>query len=187
MSVNQDIFLIINSFANQNIAIDIIVIYIAKLTPFLFISIEIILFFIFKLKNEAIFSFYSMLLALLFSKTISLFYYHNRPFVDNLGVSIVEHLPDSSFPSDHTTFMMAIVISFFFYSKTKKLFYMLFAIALLGGLSRIFVGVHYPFDILAAILVGGMSSFIIFKVSNKLQMINDYILNIESKIYKYFK
>jgi len=186
MTINQDIFLLINNFANQNSTLDTIAIYTAKLSPFVFIAIEIILFFILKLKNEAIFAFYSMILALIFSKITSLFYYHNRPFVDELGTTLVEHLPDSSFPSDHTTFMMAIVISFLFYTKSKKYFYLFFTVALLGGISRIFVGVHYPFDILSAILIAIVSSIIVYKLSYKLLFVNKYILDIESKIYKLF-
>jgi len=186
MNLNQELFLLINSFANQSTSIDILAIYLAKLTPFIFIIFEMILFFILKLKNEAIFAFYSMILALTFSKVISLFYYHDRPFVDKLGVTLVEHLPDSSFPSDHTTFMMAIVISFLFYAKTKKYFYLLFVVAFIGGVSRIFVGVHYPFDILSAIFIAITSSFVVYKMSYKLQSINNYILNIEAKIYKLF-
>jgi undecaprenyl-diphosphatase len=81
---------------------------------------------------------------------------------------------------------MAIVISFLFYEKTKKIFYLFFFIALLGGIARIYVGVHYPFDILFAIFIGFISSYIIYKISNKLISINKYILDIESKIYKLF-
>jgi len=174
-SFNQELFLFINSFANLNTTIDSVFIAIAEYMPYFFIIFEVVLYFILKLKDEAMFAFTSMLMALSFSKIISIFYIHNRPFVDNLGVTLSSHAPDSSFPSDHTTFMASIAISLFFYKKSKKLSIILIFLALISGLARVYEGVHYPFDILGAFIIAFVSSYIIFKINNKLQIINNFI------------
>jgi undecaprenyl-diphosphatase len=64
---------------------------------------------------------------------------------------------DPSFPSGHTTvaFACATVLSYF----APKLAPVLFLLALAIGFSRIYVGVHYPLDVLGGaalgVLVGG--------------------------------
>ena len=175
ITINQDLFLFINSFALQNDILDIMMITIADNMPYLFIIIEFYLYFIIKYKDEAMYAFTSVLAGLSISKIISLFYEHNRPFVDNLGVTISEHAPDSSFPSDHTTFMLSIAFSLIFFKKTKKLGFSLLILGLIGGFARVFEGVHYPFDIIGALLTAMIGVFIILKLQNKLQPINDFI------------
>ena len=61
-----------------------------------------------------------------------------------------------SFPSGHTAaaFVMATLISYFFPLMALPLF----SWALLVGFSRIYLGVHYPSDILAGIAIGMLSA-----------------------------
>ncbi|RLA77643.1 MAG: undecaprenyl-diphosphatase [Epsilonproteobacteria bacterium] len=181
MTLNQELFLFINSFALQNNILDTIAISCAEYMPYVFIVIEVYIFFILKLKDEAIFAFYSMLMGLTLSKIISLFYIHNRPFVDNIGVALVEHAPDSSFPSDHTTFMLSIAISLIFFTKTKKIGLFLLFIGFISGLTRVFEGIHYPFDIFGALVISFIGAFLIYKVKSKLQKVNNLIIKITIK------
>ena len=57
-----------------------------------------------------------------------------------------------SLPSNHASniFALATIISYF-YSKTKSSMYFL---AILVCLSRVYVGVHYPFDVFIGALIG---------------------------------
>lgn len=59
-----------------------------------------------------------------------------------------------SLPSAHTanSFGQALLFSFHF----RKAGWYLYPVATLIGLSRIFVGVHYPGDVLAGAIIGGM-------------------------------
>ncbi|GAH13048.1 unnamed protein product, partial [marine sediment metagenome] len=59
----------------------------------------------------------------------------------------------TSFPSTHTIFVFSVAISLWL-SSLKKLAWPLFILAILIGLSRIAVGVHYPFDIIGGAIIG---------------------------------
>lgn len=63
-----------------------------------------------------------------------------------------------SFPSGHTMVSFAMSMSMGTYSVTTTLIF--YTIAFLIGYSRIFVGLHYPFDVVAAIIMGTIISFI---------------------------
>jgi undecaprenyl-diphosphatase len=182
--MNKTLFLAINSLAGQNHFLDLFFIGCAEFMPYIFILAEVYLYFIAKRKNEAIFAFYAALIGLFINQIIGLLYFHNRPFMDHIGLKLIHHLPDNSFPSDHTTFLFAIAVSLLFYKKTKNWGKVLLILAFFGGLARVYVGVHYPFDIIGAILTGIIGAFIVFALKDKLWKINDIIIKIEYKILK---
>ena len=178
--MNEKLFLIVNSLAGQNHFLDLLAISLAKGMPYFFILVEVYLYFVAKKKKEAIFAFYSVVISLGISFLISLFYTHNRPFMDNLGTILIHHKPDTSFPSDHTTFLFAIAWSFMLF---RVRFWSLFLIlALLGGITRVYVGVHYPFDILGGIFIGLVGASIIYIFRQKLEKLNEFVFMIENKI-----
>lgn len=172
--MNKDIFLFLNSFAGQNHLLDMIFISFAKGMPYLFILIEVYLYFFAKRKNEAIYAFFSVIVALILNQIISLLYFHNRPFMDGIGTLLIKHSPDSSFPSDHTAFLFAIAFSLFF-SKIKYSS-LLLIIAFIGGLARVFVGVHYPFDIIGGVFTGFLGAGVIYIFRERLKRINEIII-----------
>ena len=71
-----------------------------------------------------------------------------------------------SFPSGHMTFFFAVATVLYFYHRG-----MAFAIALFGiavGLSRVYVGVHRPIDIIGGIALGVIIGYIGQKVYIKI-------------------
>lgn len=181
--INRSLFLKLNSFSGINSTIDFFGIMSADYMPFVFIIIEFYLFFFLKKKNIAIFAFMNMLVGLGINQIIGIFYFHNRPYVDGLGNTIVSHLPENSFPSDHTTFMFTIAIYLYMKLENKILGECLILLALIGGISRIFIGVHYPFDIIGSIFSALLAYIIINKFEYKLQIINDLILKIDNLLF----
>jgi undecaprenyl-diphosphatase len=81
------------------------------------------------------------------------FYTHPRPFVSRGDVVLlIKHSADSSFPSDHATAAFALAASIAIYRRRYGL--LLLALAALISFARVYVGLHYPFDVLAGATIG---------------------------------
>lgn len=76
-----------------------------------------------------------------------------------------------SYFSAHASTGMALAIYFGLFFKVafnKKLIYVLLPIAFLVGYSRIYIGVHFPLDVLTGFFIGGVLSYAFFKIANLL-------------------
>lgn len=73
-----------------------------------------------------------------------------RPFALHLGTQYLTHSMDPGMPSDHVTVIWTIAL----WALTSERFglwgFPLLALGLVVGWSRVYLGVHFPFDILAA-------------------------------------
>ncbi len=87
-----------------------------------------------------------------------------RPFVEN-NVNLLLSSNESSFPSGHAAFYFAIATVVFFYNKKAGILF--FVAAFLISIARVFVGIHWPTDILAGIIVGIFSGWLVQKISKK--------------------
>lgn len=106
--------------------------------------------------------------AVLLIKLIHLFYFEPRPWVSFNFIPLTDHSPDASFPSRHATISSVIAFSYMYF-KSKWLLLFLF-IAVWIGLSRVFVGVHYPLDILGGFVVAAFSILISLQIKNLLKV-----------------
>lgn len=97
----------------------------------------------------------ALTIAVLLIKAIHLFYFEPRPFVTYNFTPMVNETSDASFPSRHTTVAAVTAFSYLFFKSKWSLF--LLPAALWIGVSRVYVGVHYPLDILGGFLVGAIS------------------------------
>ncbi|SHH21981.1 undecaprenyl-diphosphatase [Caloranaerobacter azorensis DSM 13643] len=76
-----------------------------------------------------------------------------RPFVKLKRINTFKNkLFDYSFPSGHTTAIFSICITLALNFSVFTLFFI--AIAFVVGLSRIYIGVHYPSDVLVGMIIG---------------------------------
>lgn len=84
-----------------------------------------------------------------------------RPFItlNNLHIKKIG-IDQYSFPSGHTTaaFAIAVTISLFLPWMTI----ICIVLACCVGLSRMYLGVHYPSDVFVGVILGSLSSFIIY-------------------------
>ena len=80
-------------------------------------------------------------------------YVHERPFVARSDVMLlIPHAADPSFPSEHATAAFALAAGIALYRW--RIGAVLLVLAALVGFSRIYVGVHYPADVIAAAGIG---------------------------------
>jgi undecaprenyl-diphosphatase len=62
-------------------------------------------------------------------------------------------LKDHSFPSGHTTAVFSVIVPFLL--QTPSLAAVLIPLGLSVGISRIYLGLHYPSDVIAGGILGG--------------------------------
>lgn len=89
----------------------------------------------------------------------------NRPFVE-LGIVPLHFESGFSFPSEHMTVFTAIAVAMFLINKKAGVIFLL--IAILIGLSRVVVGVHYPLDVLGGLFLGGLVGLLFIKLFKKI-------------------
>ncbi|MDT0197774.1 MULTISPECIES: phosphatase PAP2 family protein [unclassified Acinetobacter] len=75
-----------------------------------------------------------------------------RPFVMDVGRTLIEHAPTGSFPSNHMSIFSGIAFAYYF-SPQRDLGRILIWTAWLVAWSRVYVGVHFPIDMLGAFLM----------------------------------
>ncbi len=99
--------------------------------------------------------------AMAMNQVVSHLWERPRPFTAHAAAT---HLlsapsPDPSFPSDHAAAAFAIAFAVLAFSRPAGV---LFAVsAALIGLSRIALGLHYPSDVLAGIIVGYVAALLV--------------------------
>ena len=97
-----------------------------------------------------------------------------RPFLVLSHVHLLTTENDYSFPSGHATasFAGAVAIgkkySFIIKGKTHKLIYPLLAFAAIIGFSRVYVGVHYPLDVIFGAVIGTIFALAVIRFEKKI-------------------
>ncbi len=99
-------------------------------------------------------------LTYLAAKIAGMIYYNPRPFVQTGIASLIPHVADNGFPSDHTLICAAITL--LIYAFHKKLAIGLGVLTILVGLSRVAAGVHHLVDVLGSLLIA-LAVFIVIK------------------------
>ncbi len=103
----------------------------------------------------------SALAGLLINQLIGLLWYHPRPIEIGIGQTLVAHVQDSSFPSDHLTLIWAVAFSILLHEPPRMAGWALALLGLPVAWARIYLGVHFPLDMLGAALVASGSAWLV--------------------------
>lgn len=166
MHYDELILLLINSIAGHWAILDKLMITLSKYGPLVFGIYLIVLWFQGDSSNDleqnrrrALYAFFSALLALGINQGITHAWYRERPYVTQPVHRLLPISEDPSFPSDHATGAFSIAGSIAFGAKFESGLLMVFAGFV--ALSRVYVGLHYPSDVLGGMLTGLISSWCI--------------------------
>ena len=162
------IFQQINGLAGKYLWLDAAAVFFAEYSGYVLIACV----FLFFLKNSK--KYFPMAAGSLFAailarfgivEIIRFFWAKPRPFIDNNITLLLDRADTASFPSGHAAFYFALSMVVFLYNKKAGIFF--FFAGFLMGLSRVFVGVHWPSDILAGALVGILAGWLVVNLSRR--------------------
>ncbi|MFN0297364.1 phosphatase PAP2 family protein [Acinetobacter albensis] len=140
----------------------------------------------FAIKKQIVKAFIFTTVALLISQIISHSFYHPRPFVMEVGRTLIYHSPNGSFPSDHMLIFSTIAFSYFF-SEKRSLGIILILLAWLVAWSRVYLGVHFPLDMLGAFSLAFILNFFGLAFWNRFKItIIEFVLKIHHAVFKPF-
>lgn len=185
--MNMEFFRVINNLANTNIILDKIMIFFSKDIPYIFMAIIAIIFILGITKKNVSYrkivfnTFLVTVINLILSFVIGNVYYVNRPFVHNKVNLLFPHTADASFPSDHAIGTMSIALGVTKYNKLLSI--ILTIVSIIVGFSRVYVGHHYPMDVIGAYIMVFATSYIYnlklrSKVENLYEIVEKKIVTI---------
>jgi len=182
-NLNYQLFSAINAGTDLHGLMLTIAIIVAKYLVYL-VPIWLVLCWLFsdpKNRSTLIFAVIATGFALLLAKFIEMAWFQPRPFMLNMGHTYLIHAPDSTFPSDHVTFIWAVGLSFITAAGLRKSGSVLLLLALAVGWARIFVGIHFPFDVLGGVLLASIAVLILIPFR---PWINHFILPSVEHVYR---
>ncbi len=158
MTIDYQLFKLLNQLAGQNPIFDQLVLLFSKYGPILFGLILVWLWFS-NAQNQhenrkiVLCAVSIAILTLGIDKLIEMVYFRPRPFVNHSVILLLEKSNlDPSFPSNHAAGAFALAFALFW--KRRKIGAVLILMACFMAFSRIFIGVHYPLDVLAGACIG---------------------------------
>ncbi|HFK1681233.1 TPA: undecaprenyl-diphosphatase [Bacillus tropicus] len=120
----------------------------------------------------------AFVIAEVIGKVAGKFHLNYQPFAVLPDVNkLVDHAVDNSFPSDHTILFFS--ICFLFWLVRKKTGWLWLILAFCVAISRIWVGVHYPFDVVVGALIGCISAVFSYWLVPKLSFIRQLLTQYE--------
>ena len=169
----MDIYLfnLINQFAGEWLWLDILGIFLAKYFEYI-ILFGLLVFLVLKLKDRFKIVIGSLVAAVIsrfvITSLIRLIWPRLRPFVENNVNLLIDYPNKASFPSGHASFYFA--LSFVIYMYNRKIGIWFLIGSFIMCLARVFIGIHWPLDILAGIVIGiltGWGVYLIFRKYSK--------------------
>lgn len=112
---------------------------------------------------------------------INMALFRPRPF-DELPTNLIfPATTDSSFPSNSVSVIFAVAAAIFIYDRKMGTY--LLSLTALHAFSRVYVGIHYPSDVLAGAALGAIIALIMYRFIRLIEPLPSFILKLLRKIY----
>lgn len=172
---DMQLFHMINGLAGHSQILDSVMIFFAKDALEIYAILFVIAWFTLpkrdiQNRHALVVAGFSGILALLLNVVISHVWFRPRPFTvlhQGAFTELVNHSSDASFPSDHAAGSFAFAAASWG-RQQKWISYTFTVIAVIVMFARVYVGVHYPTDVIGGMLVGIIASRIVWKFSKLL-------------------
>ena len=192
--INKQILLSLNSLTNLEFIEK--TVYIFADAPIFFLPIFLVIAWIYytyfhskyisiieQKKEKLLFIFYSCIIWIIITLIIQQFIGLDRPesVIEKSWKLLLNHIPDASFPSDHATVSFAFLTALFL-AWYRKIWFVFLVFAIIMNLSRIIAWVHWPFDIIAWLIIWIFSAIITFKILYKNKLVKKFNIWIIKKM-----
>jgi len=159
------LFTTINGLAGRSAVVDALMVGSAKYLPLIFALALIALWLTWKPRNQrgAFLAGGSALIALGIGQLIGYAFPRPRPYVAHSVNLLIGRSADTSFPSDHATLGFAVAVMVWQYNRRVGAWLLILAFIL--AFSRVFVGAHYPGDVVGGAILGSVTSVVIAVLS----------------------
>lgn len=109
--------------------------------------------------------------GLIVNFTLSFLFYMPRPFELGVGTSFLTHSIEASFPSDHATFVWSLGFGLAMTRPLRRLGQGIICLGLIVAWSRVYLGVHFPLDMLASFVISFLSARFVKRLFGMLDQI----------------
>lgn len=111
-----------------------------------------------RMRFVALTSLMALVIAIAINQAVGLVAFTPRPFIVGLGTQLIEHRNSSSLPSNHGTIFFTYAAVLMLFGK-RVLGLTTAALGLLVAWARIYLGIHYPIDMAAALVTSLVAAF----------------------------
>ncbi len=177
MGLNQAIFQWIHAGAGTRPLIDALAVFFAEAGPFLLAAYLVVLWFLVRADKKILLieAAEAALIGLAFNQLAGLFYYHPRPFMMGLCTPLLAHVPENSFPSDHATLMFGAALYLLMRGRAAYGI-ILFTAACFTAWARVYVGIHFPFDMAGSFLIAFAAAWLMLGLSRFFTSLNSSLI-----------
>jgi membrane-associated phospholipid phosphatase len=164
-SADLVLFRSINAFAGHHPWLDGAMVACAKYAPVLYAALLLGCWATWRprLQRTAALAGAAALLALGVGQIVGRLFPRLRPYEVMTTTVLVPHAPDTSFPSDHA--ILAFAVTVVLAAASRRLGGWLAAFSMVVLFSRVYVGVHYPSDVLGGAALGSLVAWIVTRLA----------------------
>ncbi|MDP9206594.1 MAG: undecaprenyl-diphosphatase [Gemmatimonadota bacterium] len=166
-SLDYTLFHAVNGLAGRSAALDAVMIGSAKYLPIVFALALVALWLSWRPRNQrgAFLAGASALIALGLGQLIGKGFPRPRPYMTHVVNQLIPRSLDTSFPSDHAIIGFAVAVMVWRYNRLAGV--VLLLLATLMAIARVFVGAHFPGDVLGGAVLGTLTSVALAMLSER--------------------